>query len=67
VTLKDAVLGENARAVGQLSDRIRARGGTWADTMATVRKIYRDAGRREPSESTIDAWLYKCDWEEAQG
>lgn len=62
-TMKAAVLDERTRvrAVGQLSDQLRERGGNYHHTLTLIQAIFREAKMPEPDEATIDGWLYEAD------
>ncbi len=63
--LGEALLTGDARAFGQFSDVIRARGGTYNETVIRIREIYADAGRAI-SDADIENKFLEADEIEAR-
>lgn len=62
----EAILLGHAGAYGQLSDAIRARGGTYRDTLEHVKGIFTRAGRPAPSDADIEDKMQEADALEAR-
>ena len=58
-----AALAESTRikALGQMAEQLRQRGGTHAWVVRLTTEIFREAKMPEPDEAVIDGWLYEAD------
>lgn len=59
--LKDAILQGEARAYGQFSDLIRAKGGTYRETLTRIQALFVEAGRAAPSDADIEDKMAEAD------
>ncbi len=66
MTVGEAILAGDARAYGRLSDIIRARGGTYRETVQHIKKVFAYAGRTPPSDGDIEDKFAECDALEAR-
>ena len=66
MTLREAILKGDVRALGRYADRMRAIGAKYQDVYENVRKIYEDAGRTPPELAEFDEMLRECDDAEAR-
>ena len=57
MTLRDAVLARRPGAVIHFFDRARGLEKNYWDTCEMLRRMFREAGRPEPDDATIDAWI----------
>lgn len=57
MVLKDAMLANQKGSFAQFSDRMRSQGHTYREVCESIRKIWREAGRPEPEDRDIDAWM----------
>ena len=57
----EAILAGEVRAYGQLSDIIRARGGTYNELYELVCSIFEKAGRVPPPLEEFDDIMLECD------
>jgi len=58
--LGEAILAGKADAYGRFSDIIRARGGTYRETVERIHALFKEAGR-STTDAEIDAMFIECD------
>lgn len=67
--LSEAILNPSTRikAVGQLCDAMRDRGGNYGTTVLAIQRVFRVAGKPVPSAADVEEMFYEADVLESGG